>query len=145
MSTSNQPSDTPTGSNTTATPKPVPLVMQIVVRRDLLAQEGWGVGPLMAQVAHATSAVLHETREQVETKEYLDDLLDMHKSVFQVESLGKLEKLANTLKSSDPPIPHHLWIEQPENIPTCLAVGPNRRDPRVKKALDKSGCRLWKG
>lgn len=57
MSTSNQPSDTPTGSNTTATPKPVPLVMQIVVRRDLLAQEGWGVGPLMAQVAHATSAV----------------------------------------------------------------------------------------
>jgi len=55
----------------------------------------------MAQVAHATSAVslngsihltqssyvlkvLHETRERVETKQYLDDLLNMYKSVFQV-------------------------------------------------------------
>ena len=65
--------------------------------------------------------------------------------MLQVESLEKMEKLANALKSADPPIPHHLWIEQPENFPTCLAVAPNRRDPKVKKALDKSGCRLWKG
>ena len=28
--------------------------------------------------------VLHETRERGETKEYLDDLLNMYKSVFQV-------------------------------------------------------------
>lgn len=62
-----------------------------------------------------------------------------------MDGLEKLEKLANALKSADPPISHHLWIEQPENIPTCLAVAPNRRDPKVKKALDKSGCRLWKG
>jgi hypothetical protein len=64
---------------------------------------------------------------------------------FKVDNLEKLEKLANAFKSADPPIPHHLWIEQPENIPVCLAVAPNRRDPKVKKALDKSGCRLWKG
>jgi hypothetical protein len=107
--------------------------------------------------------VLHETRERTETKEYLGDLLNMYKSVFQVrvhptnshvsghedilqvDNLEKLEKLANTLKSADPPIPNHLWVEQPENVPTCLAVAPNRRDPKVKKALDKSGCRLWKG
>jgi hypothetical protein len=64
---------------------------------------------------------------------------------LQIDNLEKMEKLANALKSADPPIPHHLWIEQPENFPTCLAVAPNRRDPKVKKALDKSGCRLWKG
>ena len=64
---------------------------------------------------------------------------------FKVDNLEKLEKLANAFKSADPPIPHHLWIEQPENIPVCLAVAPNRRDSKVKKALDKSGCRLWKG
>ena len=74
MSTANQPSNSPEDTNATSIPRPVPLVMQIVVRRDLLAvrlrrdinrpsltaaaqQDGWGVGPLMAQVAHATSAV----------------------------------------------------------------------------------------
>ena len=66
-------------------------------------------------------------------------------NILQVDNLEKLEKLSNALKSADPSIPHHLWIEQPENIPTCLAIAPNRRDPKVKKALDKSGCRLWKG
>jgi hypothetical protein len=60
----------------------------------------------MVQVAHATSAVspnapvqtvyhpyarrvpkvLRETRERAETKEYLDDLLNMYKSVFQVST-----------------------------------------------------------
>ncbi|THH33062.1 hypothetical protein EUX98_g1134 [Antrodiella citrinella] len=58
---------------------PPPLVMQIVVRRDLLDTEGWGVGPLMAQVSHATAAVLHETREQQDTQLYLSDLLNMRK------------------------------------------------------------------
>ena len=74
MSVASQPPNNPEGTNTAPIPKPVPLVMQIVVRRDLLAvrfrrgpdrpllmtvaqQDGWGVGPLMAQVAHATSAV----------------------------------------------------------------------------------------
>ena len=69
----------------------------------------------------------------------------LNTNAIQVDNLGKLEKLANALQSSDPPIAYHLWIEQPENIPTCLAVAPNKRDPKVKKALDKSGCRLWKG
>ena len=74
MSTTNQPSNSREDTGTASIPKPVPLVMQIVVRRDLLVvrfrqdpdtplltnatqQDGWGVGPLMAQVAHATSAV----------------------------------------------------------------------------------------
>lgn len=37
-----------------------------------------------------------------------------------------------------------MWIEQPEDVPTCIALAPNRRDNKTKKALDKSGARLWK-
>ncbi|KAI0741145.1 peptidyl-tRNA hydrolase II [Earliella scabrosa] len=122
-----------------------PLVMQIIVRRDLLDAEGWGVGPLMAQVAHATSAILHESRERPETQAYLDDLKNMRKVVMQTADQTSIEKLASLLSACDPPVPFHLWIEQPENVPTCLALAPNRRDSKIKKALDKSGARLWKG
>ncbi|EMD33152.1 hypothetical protein CERSUDRAFT_118214 [Gelatoporia subvermispora B] len=122
-----------------------PLVMQIIVRRDLLDAEGWGVGPLMAQVAHATSAVLHETRNLPATQTYLADLQNMRKVVLQIPDGGSIERLSNMLASSSPPVPHHLWIELPENVPTCLALAPNPRENKVKKALDKAGCRLWKG
>lgn len=128
------------GDNTAAQP----LYMQLVVRRDLLDAEGWGVGPLMAQVAHATAAVLHETRELPETQAYLVDLKSMHKVVLQTADRKSLEKLSTLLSSSDPPVPHHLWMEQPDNEPTCLALAPNRRESKIRKALDKSGCRLWK-
>ncbi|KAL7277798.1 peptidyl-tRNA hydrolase II [Trametes coccinea BRFM310] len=121
-----------------------PLVMQIVVRRDLLDAEGWGVGPLMAQAAHATAAVLHETRERPETQAYLDDLKNMRKVVLQTPDQASIERLAGMLSSSEPPVPYHLWVEQPENVPTCLALAPNRRESKIKKALDKTGCRLWK-
>ncbi|KAH9889447.1 peptidyl-tRNA hydrolase II [Cubamyces lactineus] len=127
------------------TPAQQPLVMQIIVRRDLLDAEGWGVGPLMAQVAHATSAVLHETRERQDTQAYLEGLKNMRKVVIQTNDQASIERLAGLLSTMDPPVPHHLWIEQPENVPTCLALAPNRRESRIKKALDKTGCRLWKG
>jgi hypothetical protein len=71
-----------------------PLIMQIVARKDLLEVrrlscsaivpqyrgQTWGIGPLMAQVAHATAAVLHETRTRTETAAYLADLKNMHKA-----------------------------------------------------------------
>ncbi|KII95616.1 hypothetical protein PLICRDRAFT_34536 [Plicaturopsis crispa FD-325 SS-3] len=121
------------------------LVMQIVVRRDLLDAQGWGVGPLMAQVAHAATAVLHETGDRPETIAYLADLKEMHKVVLQTSDESSLRKLSMLLEaSSSSPIPHHLWIEQPENVPTCIALSPNRREKPVRKALDKAGCRLWK-
>ena len=63
----------------------------------------------------------------------------------QTTDQASIERLAGLLAAADPPIAHHLWIEQPENVPTCLALAPNRRDNKIKKALDKSGARLWKG
>ena len=62
----------------------------------------------------------------------------------QTADQASIERLAGLLAAADPPIAHHLWIEQPENVPTCLALAPNRRDSKVKKALDKSGARLWR-
>ncbi|GBE80723.1 peptidyl-tRNA hydrolase II [Sparassis crispa] len=122
-----------------------PLVMQIVVRRDLLDSEDWGVGPLMAQAAHATAAVLHETKDRPETQAYLDNLTHMRKVVLQTADRSSIERLHTLLASCTPPVPHHLWVEQPEDVPTCLALAPNRRESTVRKALDKAGCRLWKG
>ncbi|EGN92753.1 hypothetical protein SERLA73DRAFT_79321 [Serpula lacrymans var. lacrymans S7.3] len=128
--------------------------------------ENWGVGPLMAQVAHAATAVLHETRTRPETIAYLSDLKNMRKVVLQAPDLPSLLKLSSLLSApspapapaSNPPssmatgtidqptqaIPHHLWVEQPENIPTCLALAPNRREKPVRRALDKARCRLWR-
>ncbi|KAF8549968.1 peptidyl-tRNA hydrolase II [Imleria badia] len=122
-----------------------PLVMQIVVRRDLFDKEKWGVGPLMAQAAHAATAVLHETRERQETIDYLADLGNMRKVVLQTSDISTLQKLSAALSDTDPsPIPHHVWTEQPENTPTCIALAPNRKEKSIRKALDKSSCRLWK-
>jgi len=121
-----------------------PLTMQIVLRRDLLDAKGWGVGPLVTQAAHATAAVLHEFRALETTQAYLSDLKNMRKVTLQVpdeESLRKLEKLLN---EADPAIGHYLWIEQPENVATCLALAPNDRGKAVRKVLDKSGCQLWR-
>ncbi|TBU38572.1 hypothetical protein BD309DRAFT_930467 [Dichomitus squalens] len=78
-----------------------PLIIQIVVRPDLL-EVGWGVEPLMAQVAHATGTspwyVLHETRERTETQAYLDNLKNMGKvvrslSLFDLLRTYQLHKL----------------------------------------------------
>lgn len=55
-----------------------------------------------------------------------------------------MTKLAALLAGSEPPVAHHLWVEQPEDEPTCLALAPNRKEKGVRKALDKAGCRLWK-
>jgi len=123
----------------------VPLVMQIVVRRDLMDVEKWGVGPLIAQGAHAATAVLYENRELPETQIYLADVYNMRKVVMQTPDADTLVKLANLLSNAQPPIPFHMWLEQPENIPTCIALAPNRRDNAIKKALDKAKCRLWQG
>ncbi|KAF8514640.1 peptidyl-tRNA hydrolase II [Hysterangium stoloniferum] len=124
-----------------------PLTIQIVVRRDLLDAEGWGVGPLLSQAAHVAIAVVHEYKDLEDTKVYLSDLKNMHKVrlyTTKVSNESSLLKLAYQLSNAEPPIPHHLWVEQPECIPTCLALSPNRKEKRTKKILDKAGCRLFR-
>ena len=52
----------------------------------------------------------------------LSDLDNMHKVILEVPGQDDLTKMADKLKEND--ISHKLWVEQPENFPTCLALKP---------------------
>ena len=55
------------------------------------------------------------------TQKYLSDLDNMHKVVLETGP-DDLTKISDKLKEAG--VDHKLWIEQPENFPTCLAVKP---------------------
>ena len=57
-----------------------------------------------------------------ETIEYLKNLDTMHKVVVNVPSQADLIGLSESLAEKQ--IKFKLWIEQPENIPTCIATKP---------------------
>lgn len=44
----------------------------------------------------------------------------------QIPTEEAIKSLADNLKTKS--VDHQLWIEQPENIPTCLALRPYRKD-----------------
>ncbi|WVR09724.1 hypothetical protein IAU60_006800 [Kwoniella sp. DSM 27419] len=128
-------------------PKPTGLVMQIIVRRDLLTQHQWPVGPLLAQTAHASTAVLHKYRDHPDVNRYLEGedgrgWEGMRKVVLEVPDESTLKDIAMALDAMTNPIPYHIWIEQPENMPTALALIPNKRPKALKKILDDR-CSLF--
>ncbi|KAJ2546392.1 peptidyl-tRNA hydrolase domain-containing protein 1, partial [Coemansia sp. RSA 1836] len=45
--------------------------------------------------------------------------------VLETKNEASLLKIADGLKQQD--IPYYLWVEQPENTPTCLATIPVMR------------------
>ena len=66
---------------------------------------------------------MHEnTRAYVST----DNLPHMHKIVLQTPKGVTLTALSEQLRGvTEPDMPtHYLWTEQPENVPTCLAIAP---------------------
>ncbi|WWD16986.1 hypothetical protein CI109_101422 [Kwoniella shandongensis] len=138
-----------TESTTVDPPKPTGLVMQIIIRRDLLTVHSWPIGPLLAQSAHAATAVLHRYREHPDVRRYLegDDgrgWEGMRKVVMEVPDGNALKTMAEKLDEMNNPIPYHLWVEQPENTPTALALIPNKRPKALKKIMDEVGCELFK-
>lgn len=97
------------------------LVQYIVVRTDLK----WTTGATIAQACHASTASITKTSSTQTTKDYLADLENMHKIILQVDSLDDLK--ACEIKLNESKIPHHMWIERPEGLITCLAVSPQPR------------------
>ena len=65
------------------------------------------------------------------TQQYLKDLDNMHKVVLECPSESDLIKTSEKLKESN--IDFKLWIEQPENFPTCLAVKPYPKEVKFAK------------
>lgn len=54
--------------------------------------------------------------------------------VLEIKSEAKLQELAAKLAQDR--VPHKLWMEQPENMPTCLALAPlpkSQAHPYVKR------------
>lgn len=95
-----------------------PVVQYVLVRTDL----NWGTGALIAQACHASVASIATTLDARPTKDYLKDLENMHKIILKADKLDDLTTVETKLKEAK--VAHHLWIEKPENIATCLAVSP---------------------
>ncbi|KAL3276540.1 hypothetical protein HHI36_011915 [Cryptolaemus montrouzieri] len=110
------------------------IVQYVIVRSDLLKELQWPVGAVIAQACHAVSAVTHLYHEDEHTKKYLEDLDNMHKIVLEVPNEDNMRSLHDKLEEND--IKHKLWIEQPENIPTCLVVKPYPK--RKFKSISKN-------
>jgi len=50
----------------------------------------------------------------------------MHKVVLGAKSLNQINKLITKLDNNK--VDYKLWIEQPENYPTCLALRPYQKE-----------------
>ncbi|KAI8058015.1 GE26143 [Syncephalis plumigaleata] len=113
--------------------------MFVIVRKDLVKSLDWPIGAVMTQACHAATAALWETRHLPDTIAYMDDLPNMHKVVLETKSLTSLETVSEKLKTLD--VQHYRWIEQPENLLTCIATQPTRRSV-IQEAIKK--CQLWR-
>ncbi|KAA0156998.1 hypothetical protein FNF28_06565 [Cafeteria roenbergensis] len=109
----------------------------IIVRKDL----EWPLGALMAQACHASMAAVEENRHDEATTAYLhaDNLLGMHKVVYEAKSETALQNAATKLRERGARF--HAWVEQPEGIHTAIALKPYPRT--VARVLCK-GFRLLK-
>ncbi|KAJ8960625.1 hypothetical protein NQ318_013917 [Aromia moschata] len=110
------------------------IIQYVVVRGDLLKELKWPVGAVIAQACHAVSAVTHLFHDDDATQEYLKDLDNMHKVVLEATDEKSLYDLRDKLEENG--VKHKLWIEQPENIPTCLVAKPYPKE-EVQKYFKK--------
>ncbi|WVZ87014.1 hypothetical protein U9M48_033716 [Paspalum notatum var. saurae] len=102
------------------------LVQYVVLRRDLA--DAWPLGSVVAQGCHAAVAAVWAHRDHPDTAAYCapDNLDRMHKAcstvTLEVKGEIQLKNLAEKLEAAG--VRHKLWVEQPENIPTCIATAP---------------------
>ncbi|GAA0170428.1 hypothetical protein Leryth_020793 [Lithospermum erythrorhizon] len=99
---------------------PDPLVQYVVLRRDLI--DTWPLGSVVTQGCHASVAAIWAHKDDPHTHQYCLNIDSMHKVTLEVKGEAQILTLTEKLKENS--IDHKLWIEQPENIPTCLATKP---------------------
>lgn len=110
-------------NNTEETQKSEDATVQyVVLRRDLI--DSWPLGSVVTQGCHASVSAIWAHKDDNHTIDYCspDKIGSMHKVTLEVKGETQLLNLSQKLISND--IAHKLWIEQPENIPTCLATKP---------------------
>ncbi|XP_008781800.1 putative peptidyl-tRNA hydrolase PTRHD1 [Phoenix dactylifera] len=98
------------------------IVQYVVLRRDLV--DTWPLGSIVSQGCHASVAAIWSHRDHPDTAAYCSEsnIDSMHKVTLEVKGETQLRNLSEKLEAGR--IEHKLWIEQPENIPTCLATRP---------------------
>ncbi|KAK4793483.1 hypothetical protein SAY86_023918 [Trapa natans] len=98
------------------------IVQYVVLRRDLI--DTWPLGSVVTQGCHASVSAIWEHRDDSITAEYCspEKIDSMHKVTLEVKGETQILNLSEKLKAGG--IAHKLWIEQPENFPTCLATKP---------------------
>ncbi|KAG1326886.1 putative peptidyl-tRNA hydrolase PTRHD1 [Cocos nucifera] len=98
------------------------IVQYVVLRRDLI--DTWPLGSIVTQGCHASVAAIWFHRDHPDTAIYCSDcnIGSMHKVTLEVKGETQLRNLSEKLEAGR--IAHKLWIEQPENFPTCLATRP---------------------
>ncbi|KAJ3034701.1 peptidyl-tRNA hydrolase domain-containing protein 1 [Rhizophlyctis rosea] len=116
----------PTALLSPPTTEQMPLTMFVVIRKDLAKTLSWPAGSVITQACHATAAVLHLNKDNPDVQQYLKDWKGMTKVSYEVKNETALRAVADKL--TDKNIPYHMWVEQPENIITCLATVPIRKD-----------------
>ncbi|GMJ07781.1 hypothetical protein like AT5G10700 [Hibiscus trionum] len=98
------------------------LVQYVVLRRDLI--DAWPLGSVVTQGCHASVSAIWSHKDDLHTLQYCSpqNIDSMHKVTLEVKGETQILNLAEKLSAGG--IDHKLWIEQPENIPTCLATKP---------------------
>ncbi|XP_022996792.1 putative peptidyl-tRNA hydrolase PTRHD1 [Cucurbita maxima] len=98
------------------------LIQYVVLRRDLI--DSWPLGSVVTQGCHASVSAIWLNKDDPQTSEYCSphNIDSMHKVTLEVKGETQIVNLSEKLKENS--IAHKLWIEQPENIPTCLATKP---------------------
>ncbi|KAM7459673.1 hypothetical protein LguiA_036667 [Lonicera macranthoides] len=121
MASSDSVSATVTSDADSSNPGDV-LVQYVVLRRDLI--DTWPMGSVVTQGCHASVAAIWSHKDDPHTLQYCSstNLDSMHKVTLEVKGETQIVNLTEKLKGGG--IAHKLWIEQPENIPTCLATKP---------------------
>ncbi|XP_046375630.1 putative peptidyl-tRNA hydrolase PTRHD1 [Haliotis rufescens] len=110
------------------------IVQYVVVRGDLISALKWPTGALIAQACHACTAAIHTFYQDEVTQQYLSDLDSMHKVILEAKNEESLRELSESLTQDG--IQHKLWMEQPEDIATCVAAKPYTKQ-EVQKYFKK--------
>ncbi|KAL1300876.1 putative peptidyl-tRNA hydrolase PTRHD1 isoform X3 [Arachis ipaensis] len=98
------------------------VVQYVVLRRDLI--DTWPLGSVVTQGCHASVSAVWSNKDDPLTIDYCspEKIDSMHKVTLEVKGEAQIKNLSEKLTSGG--IIHKMWIEQPENIPTCLATKP---------------------
>jgi peptidyl-tRNA hydrolase len=88
------------------------------------------VGGLISNATHAAISVIIENSQDKDTNNYtgtsaLPPATQMHSVVLAANDQTELEQTVDKLKQNN--IIYKVWIEQPENYPSCLATKPYQR------------------